>query len=229
LAIILNIETSTSVCSVAIGKEGEVISFIETAEQNTHASKLTLFIEEVLKETGLKISDLDAIAVSSGPGSYTGLRIGYSTAKGLCYAADKPLITVNTLQSLAYGARSLRNDDEKTFYCPMIDARRMEVYCALYSSQLEEKLPIQAKILDEASFSDFFAVSQPIVFCGNGAFKIPEITNSPFAIIENTACSSKNMVYFSYDSFKNAIFEDIAYSTPLYVKSPFITKPRKRL
>lgn len=229
MAIILNIETSTSVCSVAIGKEGKVISSIETAEQNTHASKLTLFIEEVLKETGLKIRDLDAIAVSSGPGSYTGLRIGYSTAKGLCYAADKPLITVSTLQALAYGAKSLRNDDEKTFYCPMIDARRMEVYCSLYDSRLEEKMPIQAKILDEGSFADSFAASQSIVFCGNGAFKVPEIINSPFSIIENTACSAKNMVFFSYDSFKKVIFEDIAYSTPLYVKSPFITKPRKRL
>ncbi|MGK0390009.1 MAG: tRNA threonylcarbamoyladenosine biosynthesis protein TsaB [Maribacter sp.] len=229
MAIILNIETSTSVCSVTIGKEGKIISSIEASEQNSHASKLTSFIEEALRETGLKINELDAIAVSSGPGSYTGLRIGYSTAKGLCYAADKPLITVNTLQSLAYGARSLRNDDEKTLYCPMIDARRMEVYCALYNIQLEEKMPIQAKILDEQSFEDSFAVSQAIVFCGNGAFKVPGIIDSPFAIVENTACSAKNMVYFSYDSFKNAIFEDIAYSTPLYVKSPFITKPRKRL
>lgn len=229
MAIILNIETSTSVCSVAIGNEGKLMSLVETAAQNNHAAKLTLFIEEALRKTNLTIKDLDAIAVSSGPGSYTGLRIGHSTAKGLCYAAGKPLISVNTLQSLAYGAKLLRDSDENSLYCPMIDARRMEVYCALYDYNLQEQMPIQAKILDSESFSESFAANQSIVFCGNGAFKVPEIINSPFAIIENTACSARNMVYFSYDSFKNAIFEDIAYSTPLYVKSPFITKPKKRL
>ncbi len=225
LALIINIETATQVCSVALAKDGKLLALKETDSQNSHASQLTCFIDEALREQGYQTKDLDAIAVSSGPGSYTGLRIGYSTAKGLCYALDKPMIKVSTLQALAMGAKE---PNKSAIYCPMIDARRMEVYCALYDKDVREIHPVEAKVLDDTAFQEVLSERQ-VIFCGNGAFKMPQVVESSNVVVKNTACSAINMIFLSYEAYKNAIFEDIAYATPLYIKAPFITKPKKRL
>ena len=136
MALILQLETSTTSCSVALSFNGETIGLKELNERNAHASHLTLFINDVLAECGKTISDLNAVAVSMGPGSYTGLRIGVSTAKGLCFALDIPLIAINTLNAMAHGLKATKNYDS-VLYCPMIDARRMEVYTAVYNGSLE--------------------------------------------------------------------------------------------
>src|SRR6476661_4332435 len=149
MALILLLETATSVCSVAVAEDGKLLAIHEESEKNIHATHLTLFIENVMQQAGRSLSDLDAIAVSMGPGSYTGLRIGVSTAKGLCYAMDKPLIGINTLESMA----AVIANSSTSLYVPMIDARRMEVYTAVYDADLKEILPTQAMILDEQSFA----------------------------------------------------------------------------
>ena len=147
MSLILNIETATSACSVALAKDGKVIAAKETNDGQVHAEKITVFIKEILEQASVSFNKLDAIAVGSGPGSYTGLRIGTATAKGLCYTLDKPLIAVPTLKAMAQGAaEKLKRGD--VLYCPMIDARRLEVYTALFDSTGKEILPVQAKILD---------------------------------------------------------------------------------
>ncbi len=147
MGIILNIETATSACSVALAKDGAVIAAEETTEGLAHAEKLTLFIKNLMERVSMPLSALDAIAVGTGPGSYTGLRIGTATAKGLCYALDKPLIAVPTLKAMAMGAAKKINRTD-VLYCPMIDARRLEVYTALYDYMGKEILPVHARILD---------------------------------------------------------------------------------
>ena len=165
MALILSIETATTVCSVALAKEGKLISIREINKGYTHAENITVFIDEVLKKAEQKPSDIDAVCVSKGPGSYTGLRIGVSTAKGLCYALEKPFLSVNTLLSMSEGMRKT-ND----LFCPMIDARRMEVYCAIYNQSGEEVKPTCAEIIDENSFADLFHENK-IHFFGDGAEK----------------------------------------------------------
>ena len=150
---ILCIETSTTVCSVCIIADEKIISFREVNNGFSHAENLHGFIEEVLKESNLSFSQLSAVAVSKGPGSYTGLRIGVSAAKGLCYALNIPLISIDTLQSMAWGAAQTKNDT--VLFCPMLDARRMEVYCAVYTKNLETVLPVNALVLDEKSIEVF--------------------------------------------------------------------------
>ena len=151
MPLILQLETATSVCAVALSIDGKTIAFKEETAQNIHASKLTLFISEVMEQAGIKFNDLDAIAVSKGPGSYTGLRIGVSTAKGLCFALDKPLIGINTLKMMATGFLA-EHAGYEGLVCPMIDARRMEVFTAVFDHQLTEVKATNAKIVDENSF-----------------------------------------------------------------------------
>ena len=229
MALILNIETATKVCSVAIGEDGKVIAEAETRGQQSHAGNLTLLIEQCLKEIGQSLSDLDAIAVSHGPGSYTGLRIGLSTAKGMCYALEKPLITVNTLAALA-NVTKMRFPHENAVYCPMIDARRMEVYTAIFDGNGKQLTETQPLIIEnEDYFEAYFANNQTIIFSGDGSEKcktIIENKNSKFIIQENTAVG---MVSIAERQFNENDFDDLAYSSPFYLKSPNITKPRKRL
>ena len=170
MALILNIETSTAVCSVSLGKDGNLFAYKETKEGMNHATHLTVFIDCILKEKGLKPKDLDAVAVSMGPGSYTGLRIGVSTAKGICYGSSLPLIAVSTLQAMT--APILKNeavlsqlgDPETSLFCPMIDARRMEVYTAFYSYKNEELRKVSAEIIDEESFVADLAKNEIVFF-----------------------------------------------------------------
>ena len=227
MAIILNIETSTEICSVCISENGQLLAFSESHEGYNHASNLTIFIQKCLKDASLDMEALDAVALSQGPGSYTGLRIGVSVAKGICYALNKPLIVVDTLQALALA--SLKKNDKEILYCPMIDARRMEVYTAIYDSNNKIVDHLQAKIIDADAFQNYFDEGKKILFSGNGAEKCKPIIVSNNALFSSIKCSSKHLIPISEQQFKNKKFEDIAYYEPLYLKAPNITLPKKIL
>lgn len=210
-------------CSVALAEDGKLLSLKEENKGFTHAENITLFIEAVLKGAGKKISDLDAIAISSGPGSYTGLRIGVSTAKGLCYALEKPLVAIPTLHSLTgLFTQSAVHSPQSTvadFFCSMIDARRMEVYCALYDEHLNEIEKVSAKIIDENSFSDLLKENK-IYFFGDGSHKCKMVlAHQPNAIfIDNIFPSASSMIFLSEEKFQKKEFEDVALFEPFYLK-----------
>jgi tRNA threonylcarbamoyladenosine biosynthesis protein TsaB len=227
MSTILQIETATSVCSVALAVNGKQIAFKEQAAQNIHASSLTLFIEEVMNMAQLKYSDLDAIAVSKGPGSYTGLRIGVSTAKGLCFALDKPLIGIGTLEMMASGFME-SHPNYGGLICPMIDARRMEVFTAVYTNKLQEYEAVNAKIVDEKSF--VLELNQHYVtFIGDGSAKCKEVLNHYNAHFhEGNFNSAVNMSRLADDAFKNHRFDDVAYFEPFYLKDFVFTTPKSR-
>lgn len=213
MSYILNIETATKNCSVALAKNGETILSKEMAEEGfSHAEKLHLFIENIIKEAGIIFSDLSAVAVSQGPGSYTGLRIGVSAAKGLCYALDIPLISVDTLTVLA---NQLQID--KGIIIPMIDARRMEVYSAIFNAKKEMIREVQAEILTDSSFSD---IDDTVYFVGDSNEKAKTIlTKSNFNFFDSVFYpSAKEMSAISYKKFLNNSFEDMAYFEPYYLK-----------
>ena len=234
MALILNIETSTQVCSVAVSKNDEIIGISESSEEKSHASHLALFIQEILSGNAIAPGELDAVAVSRGPGSYTGLRIGVSTAKGIAYSLDKPLIAVDTLQAMAYGAvQILKNQNqspfENTWLCPMIDARRMEVYTSFYDFDMNQHREIKAEIIDEGSFKDILA-DRNVFFFGNGAQKCKQVLHNPNVFfIDDFETSAKYMVPFSHKKFQENSYEDVAYFEPLYLKDFIATIPRKNI
>ena len=222
MSFILNIETATKNCSVAIAKNGETILCKEIAEEGySHAEKLHVFIEEIIAEAGINVHDFVAVAVSQGPGSYTGLRIGVSAAKGLCYALNIPLIAVDTLQTLA----SQANVSEGKII-PMLDARRMEVYSAIFNSDLKIERQILAEIIDENSFKDF---TEKLYFVGDCAEKCkPVLTNENFVFLEDIKYpSSEAMSKISYNKYKISDTVDVAYFEPYYLKDFMITTPKK--
>lgn len=227
MTTILQIETATQVCSAAISQDGKTIALKEEMASNIHAGSLTLFIQEVMELAGLKYADLDAIAVSKGPGSYTGLRIGVSTAKGLCFALGKPLIGIDTLQMMAEGFR-LQNPEYTGLTCAMIDARRMEVFTAVFDPQLSYVSPVEAKIIDENSF-DTQLTSGPLTFIGDGALKCKEVLQQENAIFSALNFNSAaNMSRLADVAYKAANFEDVAYFEPFYLKDFVLTTPRKK-
>lgn len=224
---ILQIETSTQVCSAAISKDGKTTALKELMASNIHAGSLTLFIQEVMDAASLQYADLDAIAVSKGPGSYTGLRIGVSTAKGLCYALDKPLIGIDTLQMMAEGFISA-NSDFSGLICSMIDARRMEVFTAVFDHKLINVTPTSAKIIDEESFRDLLN-SNEITFIGDGASKCADVLIGENASFSNLNYNSAaNMSLLAHEAFTMGRFEDVAYFEPFYLKDFVLTTPKKR-
>lgn len=225
MSTILNIETATRVCSVFLGENGEIVSGKDTHIENSHSEYLTVYIEELLAEQGIKAADLDAIAVSMGPGSYTGLRIGLSVAKGLCYSIEKPLIGISTLQSMAHGASTILNEDS-AFYCPMIDARRMEVYCMLADIDDHILVQTQAKIIDKTSFEEYLA-NQKIVFFGNGSAKCKEaLSHEKNAIfINDIHPSAEHIGAMAWRIYEEKQFEDLAYFEPFYLKDFIAKKP----
>ncbi|QNK61465.1 tRNA (adenosine(37)-N6)-threonylcarbamoyltransferase complex dimerization subunit type 1 TsaB [Pedobacter sp. PAMC26386] len=228
MVTILQLETATQVCSAAISVNGETIALKELAAQNIHAGSLTLFIQEVMGKAGLSYADLDAVAVSKGPGSYTGLRIGVSTAKGLCFALDKPLIGVDTLKMMAKGFLQA-NENYAGLVCPMIDARRMEVFTGLYNSELTEVLPVEAKIIDETSYQEQLK-NQLITFIGDGAMKCSGTILSPNTTFSDLNFNSAiNMSSLAYAAFTAADFEDVAYFEPYYLKDFIITQAKKKV
>lgn len=230
MALILNLETATTACSISLTKDGSVIAFKEQNGEYSHAENLTVFIEDVIKQSGLSLKNVDAIAVSKGPGSYTGLRIGVSTAKGLCYSLNKPLIAINTLQHLALGViQNLKPEtlSSKPLFCPMLDARRMEVYCAVYDSGGNEIVPTAAEIIDENSFAGLLKDHQ-IYFFGDGASKCKDIlsVNSNAIFIGEIECSARNMGKLTEEAFNKKQFEDVAYFEPFYLKD-FVAGKKK--
>ncbi len=227
MALILNIETSTEVCSITISKNGELLYKKETLEGLSHSELLTVFIEELFAENSLDLKDLDAIAVSKGPGSYTGLRIGVSVAKGLCYGLEIPLIAVNSLETM--GTHAALNSTGNMLFCPMIDARRMEVYTALYNSKGEEIKPVSAEIIEED-----FLVEQlndnKILFFGNGAEKCKtQITNSNAIFNGPQKTSAQFMQKLTDEKYNKKEFEDVAYFEPFYLKNFVATIPKNKL
>jgi tRNA threonylcarbamoyladenosine biosynthesis protein TsaB len=226
LAFILNLESSTKVCSVSLAENGNTIAFRENFGEYVHAEKLTVFAQEAVQEAGLTFANLSAVAVSKGPGSYTGLRIGVSAAKGFAYALDIPLISVSTLQSMAFSATK-RLDVKDKLLCPMIDARRMEVYTAIYDKNLNIICDVAAEIIDENSFSEIFD-KHSILFFGDGASKCkPVFEEKPNAFFAELEPSAIDLAELSYQKFKEQAFEDVAYFEPYYLKEFFTTTPKK--
>lgn len=227
MATILQIETATQVCSAAISRDGETIALKEEMASNIHAGSLTLFIKAVMDTAKLAFADLDAIAVSKGPGSYTGLRIGVSTAKGLCYALDKPLIAIDTLKMMAAGFLKL-NTGYAGLICPMIDARRMEVFTAVFDGHLTNVVPTVAKIIDEQSFVEL--IPAQLAFIGDGAMKCNSVLQQTNAVfMESNFNSAANMSNLANNAYLAGQFEDVAYFEPFYLKDFVLTTPKKKI
>jgi tRNA threonylcarbamoyladenosine biosynthesis protein TsaB len=231
--MILCLETATNLCSVALCDSAGVISLRESNESKSHASQLTVFIEEILADHGIKAQDLSAVAVSKGPGSYTGLRIGVSVAKGIAFGASIPLIGIETTFSMFSGIMNNTyynsGSDSDTLFCPMLDARRMEVYYTVYDSGGNKIKDIAAEIISEDTFIDF-PETRKIVFFGDGALKCKDVIkreNSLFVI--DYSISASHMLKPVLQSYKDHIFEDVAYFEPLYLKDFIVSKPRKNI
>lgn len=227
MALILHIETATNICSVALSDKEEIIGLKETGKHNAHSEMLTIFVRDVLSDAGTSPAALDAVSVSSGPGSYTGLRIGVSVAKGLCYALDKPLISVGTLAAMAYGALEKKDIGQKVVWlCPMLDARRMEVYCAIYNNMMQEVQPPSAKIIDAHSFTDV-PPDQPLILFGNGMEKCRHFfeDNPMISFLDLYEVSARNMVLPALAKFHAQDFENVAYFEPHYLKDFIAGKP----
>lgn len=224
MGLILSIETTTSVCSIAVARDGKLLSVRELNSKNSHAEIVNGFIQEVIEESGVSLTDLDAVAVSEGPGSYTGLRIGVSTAKGLCYSLDIPLIAVSTLRSLAAHTReNLKAEDkqkENLLFCPMIDARRMEAYTAHFNSSLKELRKVEAEVIDETTYLDLLG-EQTVIFSGDGSAKyMPLYENNPNAVFyPEVLPSAKGMLDLAEEKWDQKDFADLAYFEPFYLKA----------
>ncbi|MGD9994638.1 MAG: tRNA (adenosine(37)-N6)-threonylcarbamoyltransferase complex dimerization subunit type 1 TsaB [Salinivirgaceae bacterium] len=228
MAILLNIETATPVCSVSLSKDGQLIDRRESFDDRSHASLLTVFINELFEAQQLQASQLDAISISEGPGSYTGLRIGVSVAKGICYAAGKPLVAVNTLKAMALMAKE-QLSDSNVLLCPQIDARRMEVYAAFYDMQLNCIRPTQADIVDENSYLEFLN-KQAVAFFGNGADKCRNLITHPNArFIEGVYPSASYTAILAEELFQEKAFKDVAYFEPFYLKDFVATLPKRKI
>jgi len=221
MAIILNLETSTKNCSVSIAKDGVQLCLIEESEESyAHGEKLNQFVDWCINGAEIEIKDIDAVCVSKGPGSYTGLRIGVSSAKGFAYGLDKPLLAVNTLDVLVNSQINKGFD----FIVPMIDARRMEVYTAIFDGQGKQLTETEAKVIEETSFEDL--QGKKIVFIGDGAEKCKDVLAHLNAIFIQEYPSAKNMISFSENNYLQKSFEDVAYFEPFYLKD-FIAGKKK--
>lgn len=228
MALILNIETTTPVGSISLSKNGLTWVMREDLHSGDHARNLTLFIAEVIKTADRKLSEVDAIAVSAGPGSYTGLRIGISVAKGLCYTLQKPLLAVNTLQAMAYGTAQQNKIGKKDIIVALQDARRMDAFAAVYNAELEVvKAPFFVTLAAD-SFAELVLEGGKIWVCGTAAEKWVEIASKsiPIELSEVLAPSSRFLESLSFSAFQHQQFEDVAYYEPFYLKAPNVTKPK---
>ncbi len=225
--VILSIDTSTACCSVALHQDGLLLGCYELFTERTSAAMLTTLVRDVVTQAGCELTQLDAIAVAKGPGSYTGLRIAVSTAKGLCFALDKPLLAINTLQAMATQVQAFFSEEQ--LLCPMIDARRMEVYCALYQSSGQEVQPTSAQIIDENSFSNWLERG-PVVFFGDGAVKCRAVLSkhpNAFFPDTNVVPSARTIGQLATVAFNEGQFENLATFEPFYLKDFMTTQPRK--
>jgi tRNA threonylcarbamoyladenosine biosynthesis protein TsaB len=226
MALILSLETSAKVCSAAIHNKGQLVSSAEVHIDQSHASKLAVLVQEVMQSASIQYSQLAAVATTSGPGSYTGLRIGTSMAKGLAVGLNKPIISMGTLELLAHQVTD--KNIGNALLCPMIDARRMEVYCCVYSSSLEIVQPIEAKVIDELSFQEYLSKTQ-ILFFGDGASKCKEkITNPNAKFLFGIYPAAANMGTIAYTKFVKGQVEDVVNFEPHYLKEFMIKKPASK-
>ncbi len=235
MALILSIETGTDICSVALANDGELMALRESDEGRDHAKKVALFVDELLRETGVQPSDLDAIAVGKGPGSYTGLRIGVSFAKGMCYALNIPLIAVGSLDALTEVAREdfdagildLEDSDwEGAHLCPMVDARRMEVYAQVFDTEGRAHSEVVAEVITPESFKEWRTKGKFVIF-GNGAAKCTE-TLEGVALV-SVSPSARGIVRLAEEAFNAGRFEDLAYFEPFYLKEFLVIPSKKKL
>lgn len=235
MALILSIETGTDICSVALANDGELMALRESDEGRDHAKKVALFVDELLRETGVQPSDLDAIAVGKGPGSYTGLRIGVSFAKGMCYALNIPLIALGSLDALTevaredYDAGILDIEEEEwshAYLCPMVDARRMEVYTQIFDTEGVAVSEVTAEVVTPESFASWRTNGKLVIF-GNGSAKCTETL--PDAIQVSVSPSARGLVRLAEEAFKAERFEDIAYFEPFYLKEFLVIPSKKKL
>jgi tRNA threonylcarbamoyladenosine biosynthesis protein TsaB len=227
MSLILHIESATAVCSVALSEGGRILVVRDSERPNSHGETMTRLIEACFQETGAGMGDLCAVALSAGPGSYTALRVGAATAKGICYALGKPLVRVDTLKAIAWAMRE-ELDEPGLIFCPMIDARRMEVYTAIYDGQLEEMAPAQAMVVEPASFDAWMEEGKRLVFAGDGAQKCEPILSGTGKRFMDVSMSARNMVALAQAAFEAGRFEDTAYFSPFYLKPPNITQAVKK-
>lgn len=235
MALILSIETGTDICSVALANDGELMALRESDEGRDHAKKVALFVDELLRETGVQPADLDAIAVGKGPGSYTGLRIGVSFAKGMCYALGIPLISVGSLDALSEVAREdfdagiLDIEDDEwsgARLCPMVDARRMEVYAQIFDNECNPLSEVVAEVVTEESFKQWRDGGKLVIF-GNGAAKCSDVLSD--AICVAVSPSARGIVRLAEEAFNAEQFEDLAYFEPFYLKEFLVIPSKKKL
>ncbi|TGE14814.1 tRNA (adenosine(37)-N6)-threonylcarbamoyltransferase complex dimerization subunit type 1 TsaB [Hymenobacter elongatus] len=228
MTLILSLETSSSVCSVALHRDGQLVGQSELRLEKSHSSHLTVLIQQLLDNTSCTLQDLAAVAVSDGPGSYTGLRIGGAAAKGLCYALTIPLIAVSTLQALAYQVAAFTPRAEGLLFCPMLDARRMEVYSALYTHEGQEVLGPAPLILDSDTLTEQLAHHR-LLFFGNGAAKFEPLLNTPNAgFLRGIEPSASAVGALAQQAFQRQEFRDVAYYEPFYLKEVHTTTPKVR-
>ena len=234
MTLLLNLESSTEVCSVSIAKNGKLIDFIESDEGQNHARLLSVFTQELMSRNQLEFGQLKAVAISKGPGSYTGLRIGVSLAKGICFANQIPLIAISPLKSMSDHVSSNLAEygipiSPDVLLCPMIDARRMEVYTALYDRNLQEVEAVSAKVVDSSTFARQLE-KHPVVFFGNGAAKCESEIDHPNALfINDIKTSAQFMCSLGLKAYENNQFEDVAYFEPFYLKDFIAGIPRKNI
>jgi tRNA threonylcarbamoyladenosine biosynthesis protein TsaB len=237
MSLILCIETGTDICSVGIARDGELMSLRESDQGRDHAKQVAVFVDELLRETGVKPDELDAVAVGMGPGSYTGLRIGVSFAKGLCYGLNIPLLAVGSLEALTdvaikdYEAGIIQVEGwDEALLCPMVDARRMEVYTQIFNSRCEAQSEVSAEIITEESFADILE-NNKVYFFGNGAEKCSKIITHKNAhfLTEHRSPLAKWMMPLAERAWAEKRFEDIAYFEPFYLKNFIATKPKELL
>lgn len=232
MTYILCIETATEVCSVALYKPDGEISELHLPSGNKHSAGLTPLIKKLLNLHSVKPADISAVAVSDGPGSYTGLRVGCSTAKGICYAHDIPLIAIPTLEALANGILDKEADhiSADSLIMPTIDARRMEVYTSIFDRDLRSVVPVYNLIYSQETISELVAKNRPLIICGNGAAKLigSDISYSPITVLP-TECDARDMITIARKKYQDKDFADVAYHHPFYYKAPHITRPRLAL
>ena len=225
MPLLLHIDTATEHASICISKGSDVVGLIESTEQKNHASFVQPAIQKLVRDNGFQLKDFDAVSVTAGPGSYTGLRVGLASAKGICYALQKPLVLINTLEVMAQAVLShdqstLQRFSLSTLICPLIDARRMEVFTATYNSSLQETESPHALIIDETAFSELLT-RQPIIFSGSGAQKLKEVISNPNASFPDIQHNASHLALRALIAYQSNRFADLAYAEPLYVKEFF--------
>jgi tRNA threonylcarbamoyladenosine biosynthesis protein TsaB len=220
MSYFLNIDTATEQASVCLSEDDRVLEMLISSDQKNHASFLQPAIQTLLKKTGIQLTEIDAVTVTGGPGSYTGLRVGLASAKGICFTLNKPLIIINTLEVMAIAAKEGESKEDNFLICPMIDARRMEVFTAMYDQSLQIMMEPQPMIIDQHSFAEFLE-KQPVLFFGSGAEKLKVILSHPNMRFKNGHHNAGHLAQLAVKPFADQSFADLAYSEPLYLKAFF--------